>query len=83
MLADKDVLKHKLVAIEKQRRHLVKTLRCEEVPPEFFARAGTDQILGIHHFIATSQITEYAILQQAYERKSHGGRGATQSFRRL
>jgi hypothetical protein len=32
VLVEKDVLEHRLVAFEKQRRHLVKTLRCDEIP---------------------------------------------------
>jgi hypothetical protein len=50
VLADEDLLGHKPVAIEMQRRHLVKALRCEEVPPGFWARAGIDQITGLPHY---------------------------------
>ena len=35
VLTEKDVLEHRFVVIEEQRRHLVKTLRCGEVPPGF------------------------------------------------
>ena len=67
------MLEHRLFAIEKQRRHLVKTLRCEEVPPDFWTRAGIQQTAGLPLFIATSQFTRHASLQQAIERKVDGG----------
>jgi len=70
VLTDKGVLEHRLVALEKQRCHFVKTLRCGEVLPEFWSRAGIDQTEGLPLFIATSQFKQYALLQQAYE---HGG----------
>jgi hypothetical protein len=70
VLTDKDVLEHRLVALEKQRRHFAKTLRCGEVLPEFWSRAGIDQTEGLPLLIATSQFKQYALLQQAYE---HGG----------
>jgi hypothetical protein len=54
VLMDKDVLEHVLVAIEKQRRHIVKTLRCDEVPSEFWERAGFQQTAGLPRFIAKS-----------------------------
>ena len=70
VLAEKDVLEHRLVAVEKQRRHLAKTLPCEKVPPEFLARAGIDQISGLPHYTATSQFTKYSVPQQALSERS-------------
>ena len=46
VLTEKDVLEHRFVVIEKQRRHLVMTLRSEEVPSGFWKRAGIQQIAG-------------------------------------
>ena len=76
MRTEKDVLEHRLVAIEKQRRHLGKTLRCEEVPPGFCEQAGIQQKDGLPSFIATSKFTQHALLQQALERKIDGGGNA-------
>ena len=44
---EKDVLEHRLVVIEEQRPHLVKTLRCGEVPPGFCEQAGIQQKDGL------------------------------------
>ena len=60
VLTEKDVLEHRLFAIEKQRRHIVKTLRCDEVPSEFWERAGIQQIAGLPLFIATSRTSDRA-----------------------
>jgi hypothetical protein len=73
VLTEKDVLEHRLVVIEEQRRHLVKTLRCGEVPPGFWNQAGIHQKDGLPSFIATSKFTHHALLQQARERKIDGG----------
>jgi hypothetical protein len=54
VLTEKGVLEHKLVAIEKQRRHIVKTLRCDEVPSGFWKRAGIQQIADLPLFIVKS-----------------------------
>jgi hypothetical protein len=73
VLTEKDVLEHRFVVIEEQRRHLVKTLRCGEVPSGFWEQAGIQQIAGLPLFIATPQFTQHALLQQALEQKIDGG----------
>jgi hypothetical protein len=73
---DKDVLEYRLVVIKKQRRQLVKTLRCDEVPSGFWDRAGFQQTAGLPRCIATSQFTQHALLQQAIERKVDVGGNA-------
>ena len=73
---DKDILEHRLVVIEELRRQLVKTMRWEEVPSEFWDQAGIQQRDGVPLCIATPQFTQHALLQQALERKIDGGGNA-------
>ena len=56
VLTEKDVLEHRLVVIEEQRRHLVKTLRCGEVPPGFWDRAGIRQKDGLPLFLSLAPL---------------------------
>ena len=76
VLMDKDILEHRLVVIEEQRRQLVKTMRWGEVPSEFWDQAGIQQRDGVPLCIATPQFMQHALLQQALERKIDGGGNA-------
>ena len=76
VLTEDDLLEHRWVELEKRRREIVKTTRFAEMPEGFWDRAGIRITDGLPHFLATPEFTEFALLQQAFERKVDGGGNA-------
>ena len=76
VLLNDDVLEHRLVVLEEQRRLLIKTQRFDEMPKSFWSRSGIQLTNGVPHFLAGAEFTQYFLLQQAFERKLDGGGNA-------
>jgi hypothetical protein len=75
VLTEKDVLEHRLVAMEKQRRYLVKTQRYGEMSGSFWFRTGIKLTNGAPQLLATPEFTKFTLIQEALERKVNWGGG--------
>ena len=76
VLLNDDVLEHRLVVLEEQRRLLIKTQRFDEMQKSFWSRSGIQLTNGVPHFLAGAEFAQYSLLQQAFERKLDGGGNA-------